>query len=187
MPFDIPNISTMRITSMNDKTKLWNQQRKWYAKLKRSGFQDIEWQGGNSTHGLDSRYLKNPALRYKSRFNENTLEHYRLMQNFNEHYKFKRKMHRFVFSEYCSGTTFREILRRLYNSGFNKYLRKTPKRKKARYTAALSLFTLHHLLKDLITTAYEWNRTNPEGLLNPDAADPVNEIDELFKEECKIR
>lgn len=150
---------------MTSKRELLQLQKQWYSKLKREGFKDIEWTEGHSINGVDSPYLKDTAFKYKKKFNEHTAEHYRLMRNFSSNYTFKSKMDAFIFELYCEGCPFREIVHKVYRAGWNQRRPGPPKPGKTTHISKISLFTLHHILKKYIKLAYEWNKTDPEGLL----------------------
>lgn len=146
------------------KKELLKQTQLWYAKLERSGFKDIEWTNGRNVNGQDSPYLKDSAFNFKKKYNEFTAQHYRLMQNYATHATKMSKKEKFIFELYANGDTFREILKKCkIKGGWYAYDNNGKPN--------LSLFSLHHILKRLIKDAYEWNRTDSEGLLLPESDD----------------
>lgn len=145
------------------KKELYKLQKQWYKKLKHSGFEDIEWINGKYVNGMDSPFMKDTAFKYKKKYNENTAQHYRLMRNFASNFSFTTKKDYLIFEMYADGIPFRDIIKKMRQLGYGFTTYEPGKPKKPN----LSLFTLHHLLKGYIKLAYEWNRTDSEGLLLP--------------------
>jgi hypothetical protein len=148
-----------------NKSKIRDLTNKWYDKLKKSGFEDIEFYDSNTGYGQNADYLKHSAAKMTAKYSTETAQHYRICTNFTTHYQFPNKKHKFIFNEYCNGTTFREILRRTKAKNKDWVIKRNGRPR-------LSLFSLHHLLKRYIKLAYDWNKTHPEGImLQSDTAD----------------
>jgi hypothetical protein len=132
---------------------------KWYKKLKRSGFEDIEWLDVRTGYGQNTPYLKDSAMILGGRYSKETETHYRVCQNFCTHHIFTTKKAQFIFQEYTKGITFREILHRCKRKGGHYAYNRDG-------SYNISLFTIHHTVQNYIKLAYEWNKTDPEGILH---------------------
>jgi hypothetical protein len=166
--FDTLPITHLRGCTVIDKKRLLKETEIWYARLKREGFQDIEFNSKTSIYGQDARYLYNSAFTFKHRYNEHTAEHFRLVQNYCTNAPNILKKHRFILELYCSGCTFREILTKCrVKGGWYAYNSKGKRN--------LSLFSIHTIIKKQIQLAYEWNKTDYEGLLHPDFDKPKDD------------
>lgn len=141
-----------------NKSKIRDLTNKWYAKLKKSGFEDIEFYDSNTGYGQNADYLKNSAAKLASKYRPETAQHYRICSNFAAHYTFPNAKIKFIFSLYAEGVTFREIIKQTKAHKYSWVYKSKGKPK-------LSLFTLHHMLKKYIKLAYEWNSTHPEGIM----------------------
>jgi len=88
---------------MNDK-EFKALQAKWYNKLKRSGFDDIEL-------GFEySDYIKNHGITTAKRYDSNTFEHYRRCRIHLNHHKFKDKYDKRLFIMYTEGISYRKMI-----------------------------------------------------------------------------
>jgi hypothetical protein len=88
-------------------------QSKWYGKLKKSGFDDIEQDEEHlkiwHSHFFLSRY---DATKYEAKE-----EYYRMAGHFLNDYKFKTKVEKLIWQYHCDGISLREITDRLKEKG----------------------------------------------------------------------
>lgn len=140
-------------TSSKEFAKL---QKQWYAKLAKSGFEDIEWVNHNTGTGHDSGYLKGSLLSGKA-YHPGRELYYQLALNYLTHCSGlkHRPYHRFIWQLHANGATYDEILQQL------------KKHKKP----IVSKYTLYYQIKELAKLCYKWNAKHPEGLLLKRAED----------------
>jgi hypothetical protein len=150
----------MALKYPNRNRELHRLQNEWYAKLKETGFKDIEFYSYESGFGQDAPYLKGSAFTVARRMSEHTLNHYLYCQNYLTHAPKLPKLHniqpkliKFMFQLYCEGITYRNIIK-LTHKKF-----RHPKWKR------ISLRPLCWLIRDLVQRAYKFNREHPEGML----------------------
>lgn len=86
---------------------------KWYKKLEKSGFDDIE---------TDEDNLKEWDTSIFSRYNQHTIgakeEYFRLAGQFLNTYQFKNKRDRLIWELHAEGLSFNDIAKRLKSAGF---------------------------------------------------------------------
>jgi hypothetical protein len=153
-------------------------QKKWYDKLKKSGFEDIEWSSSKAFDGQDSRYLVSYSNDRDPIQVQSTLNWYLLVQNYITHAKTHpktkiliSKRDKILLNYYVQGIPYRKIIQ-LYQQ---EYTYKDKKRKNAirpsQKKPRVSLFRLWKLLNHHFDVIIEWNKTHPEGRLygNPDS------------------
>lgn len=126
-------------------------QSKWYAILKKDGFNDLEWVDKNTGLGQNSDYLKKPDQMRMKVYNPEKAFHYHLCSNYLAHNTLKDKIKSFIFSRYAEGASFRTITKELNKN-----------RKKKTY----SLFWVFYHITRMSKEAIEWNKVHPEGLYN---------------------
>ncbi len=90
--------------------------KKWYAKLRSNGFDDIE------VYSLDKidcypHFIKRHSLLVNDVYSSEKEEHFRRARIHYEHGKFKDRKHKFMFKLYKDGLSFRQILKR-YNENY---------------------------------------------------------------------
>lgn len=153
---------------------------KWYSKLKKSGFEDIEWYDKKRAKGQNSDFLIDQSSKIRASYRQSIAEHYRLCRNFLTHYKFRDRKEKLIFKLYTDGTTYRSIL---------KILKEKDLRSKRNYyyftksgKVGMSLFKLSRsYIPRLIKICHEWNVTNKKGCLHPNNTDVYAE-EVLIKE-----
>lgn len=147
-------MSYVRTKRSNKLTELTAE---WYQRLKREGFQDIEWYDEYTGYGQNSDFLKQDSRQSAQSFKPETLEYYRIITNFTTHYKFKSRKHAFIMQKYAEGMPYRKILTATRLECYDWVIKRNGRPR-------LSLFTLHGMIHKYIKLAYEWNKTDPEGL-----------------------
>lgn len=128
-------------------------QREWYAKLKATGFEDIESFTGKNCEPADLLVGRGQSGSIKASYKPETLHYYRRWDCFIvNNPRFSRdKRIRYIARLHAKGATFRETIK-LVNARY-------PDRK-----AKLNLLTLHKLLKALKERVANWNKNSPKGL-----------------------
>jgi hypothetical protein len=126
---------------MTDFKKL---QKEWYDKLKQSGFQDIEWSGGQ-----DSRFLKS-LPRTDLRSLQGTQNYYRAVENFLIHNRNVWGQDRFLLQCHKRGLTVEQTIKQF----------------EAKYSEKVSHWTMFYRLQDLWKRCYKWNCTSKQGLFS---------------------
>lgn len=143
-------------------------QKKWYNKLKKDGFDDIEF----SEH---SPHLKRPdsaKIPFASPHIEN---HYRCMRAFLNHYNWKSKKpiiieknlkyeaakgDKLLISMYCEGIYYRDI-----RTAFNKKYKQGRDYKRIGSSKVRPLFWIFHRIKLIKEAAMIWNKLDVNGIL----------------------
>ncbi len=99
--------------------KFQDLQAKWYKKLGKSGFEDLEW---DQPGGQNSAYLKKPLSRVINNYNEETLEHYRRCGIYLNSINWRgRLLDRYIFQCYTNGKSYRSIIKLIIKRrGFRK-------------------------------------------------------------------
>ena len=128
------------------------QQNNYYAKLRKSGFEDIEWLDRRTGKGQNSDILRKAAIRQRM-WRPEKAHYYRLLRNYVTHAKFKTKRDKFIMELLAEATSFRRTLKA--------YIRYT------NYRYDKSLYTFFYKCQVLLTEALLWNKIYPEGMLNP--------------------
>jgi len=83
-------------------------QAKWYKRLESDGFEDLEW---NHPGGQNSAYLKKPLHNVRKNYCEGSVEHYRRARIHLAHAKFNNEMHKFIWTCYTDGQSYRTIIK----------------------------------------------------------------------------
>lgn len=128
-------------------------QDKWYAKLADDGFNDLEW---TAETGINEAFLRHS---FSTKPFPAKAQFYRLLQNYVTHGltgKKSRRKDEFMLKLCNEGGTDRTISQALI---------------KGRFGRPNSLYWVHYRMKKLIAVMIAWNKTHPEGLLNPANAD----------------
>lgn len=143
-------------------------QKKWYDKLKKQGFDDIEF----SEH---SPHLKRPDSSRVKTINASVENHYRYMRAFLEHYDWKNrpsilieknlkykylKGDKLLFSMYCDGIYYRDI-----RTAFNKKYKQGRDYKRIGSSKVRPLFWIFHRIKLIKEAAMIWNKLDVNGIL----------------------
>jgi len=95
-------------------------QAKWYLRLKRSGFIDIETEKGDlkEYHSLHFSHKREAALRSPARVNQQTIYYERCRQvRFTEKFKhmmLKNPHHKKIWDLYCEGMSYPKIAKRVF-------------------------------------------------------------------------
>lgn len=143
--------------------KLLKIRREWYAKLRSSGFSDIEHTDEKTGVTGDFAFLKQHQQAVAKAFNPATENFYRLARSFLEHYTFSSAMERYMWELYTEGTSYRKM-QKLLTKRFGK-----------RYKITFNIATICHRLRDLRAEMFNFHFLNSEGLLN-EAEQPEDEI-----------
>lgn len=122
-------------------------QKQWYAKLAKSGFDDIEWVDHETGKGHNSAFLKGSLISGKT-YHPGRALYYQLAENYYLHCKNLRGYSRFIWKWHCKGFIYSEILKKV----------------KKDYRNAPSLYTLYYQIKKLETLCYKWNAVHREGI-----------------------
>lgn len=135
---------------MGDPKAFQRLQKRWYGRLRDTGFKDIEV----TKEGFDepAPNLQGASLRdIADRYTPERETYYRILTNFLTHcpyYEKRRPLKRLVALMYAEGKTYRNIVREV---------------KKRRMT--VSLAGVYWIVKAFERRALQWDRTNKEGLL----------------------
>lgn len=140
-------------------------QEKWYAKLAKEGFEDLEWSDSSTGKGQNSGYLKKSPPKFDADKAAASELYYALLRNFITHDILRDMQDRMMLSLHAEGIGYREILEEL----------------KSRYKVDYSLTVLHHKLKALQSRAMEWNKTSQNGLYVTRAENSAM-MDKFFEE-----
>jgi hypothetical protein len=124
------------------KENLSSLKKLWYAKLKESGFEDIEYADNEYSHILKVATRVPKSIEGKERFYFKLRNYLTHRPNWTEH-----RVHRFVAKLYADGATYREIIKAAQDAGHKKF----------------SIFFVHKSVKRFIERAFKWNKTCPEG------------------------
>ncbi len=99
---------------------------KWYAKLEREGFNDIEQEDGRlkswSMHFVQARYGNTAEFEAKQ-------DYYRLAGQLLHEHKFESELEKLIWEKHCEGETVRGIVTMLKKLGTRKLGAKIYKRK----------------------------------------------------------
>lgn len=133
-------------------------QAKWYKKLERSGFQDIEWADHDTGYGQNSRFLKGDAAAGLGTGNKHRdiEQFYRLVTNYLTHVPIKGTRMQFMCQLFGDGVTYRAIIKAV----------------KKRFKVKISLYYVFYHMRKFKAAVMEFNKINPDGLLY-EAPDPV--------------
>lgn len=96
-----------------DQKELKALTRKWYAKLKSKGFEDIEQEDGN-LKVWESRLFKQGYNAEKFKAKE---EYYRMAAKFLNDHHFDSDIERFIWSQHAEGVSIRDIVKMLKVKG----------------------------------------------------------------------
>lgn len=139
---------------------LRDEQRKWYAILKASGFQDLERL--SNTEGLDgllSSRGSQPIANLKHAALQSRDVYYRRLTNFVTHNPnwSGNRLYNLIASLYVDGVSYRNMLPRLQASGFK-----------------TNIWRISKVVESLEAKSGDWNKRHPEGLdfepdLTPDS------------------
>jgi hypothetical protein len=124
-------------------------QKRWYAKLKKEGFDDIEWTDHKTGYGQDSPHLKRSTSYIASKYSVGTENYYRLFRNFVSHATFTSKIDQTIAELHSEGFSYREILKQI----------------RLRHRRKRSLYFIWSRMKVLTAQMLEFNKTHEEGLL----------------------
>jgi hypothetical protein len=127
-------------------TKLQN---KWYNKLKRSGFDDIEWTDTKTGFGQSTSYLKNSRNGVNAQLDPNKELYYTMCRNWLAHAGPVKKIDRIMFELHAEGFGYRDIVERVKH-----------KLKKSNSHTAIFM-----RMKPLIAEMIRWNESDPQGLI----------------------
>lgn len=117
----------------------------WYKKLKDEGFNDIE--GGQRFSPYFSGKNKLQTSFHKSKQKE---LFYRVLTNYLTHNPVKDKKLRIIAEMYTDGVGSYNITKEIRRRGF---------------ASPNSVYWVHYRIKDFVKAAFDWNRTDGEGIL----------------------
>jgi hypothetical protein len=147
-------------------------QRKWYDKLSKSGFDDIEWTASKHRNNQDSRYLIGNSNKKNPVSVESTQNWYQLVQNYRTHALTHPKTNipiskrdKILLDYYLEGIPYRKIIK-LYQLEYNNLDEKRVRRCNHNKTKPrISLYKLWEILNHHFAVVIEWNKSHPEGRL----------------------
>lgn len=97
---------------------LEEQKTKWYARLKRDGFKDIEDSEGRldqyASSALTHNYRDPIIFEAKERY-------YQLAGQFLHTYKFNSRLEKFMWEQHCSGVSILNIVKEIRHRGLSTY------------------------------------------------------------------
>lgn len=130
-------------------------QQKWYAKL---AAEEAKKDPEDPTKFVDIEYLPNPESPHmakpssRGRRYDNTKQiYYALARNFLTHFRFRHKQQKVAWQMHTEGKSYRKILNEL----------------KKQFKCDKSVYWVFYYVQDLQKKCLEWNKTSPEGMLNP--------------------
>lgn len=91
--------------------------RKWYGKLKKEGFDDIEQLDGNLKTWVSSEFTRN----YDANFAKAKEDYYRLAGQFLHRYHFKDKKEQLIWELHSQGVSIRDIVKELKKKNYKIY------------------------------------------------------------------
>jgi len=138
-------------------------QRQWYAKLKKTGFNDIEWYGSERDASKANNYLKQDTYQTTRTSKPGNAEYYRIMTNYWTHTEWQNPLHSKVFELHCDGMSLRNIATAVNKMNYKKC---------AGYP--MTFRKVFYLVTKLVKAAHEWNNTSPDGLNSPAAEAAIN-------------
>lgn len=94
----------------NETTEFKAERKKWYARLDAEGFEDIE--KGETDTVIRPQIIKVQKSQY-----DGGNSYYELCQNILREFRFKKEIHRVIFSQHTEGRSEREIVNTLANQG----------------------------------------------------------------------
>lgn len=95
-------------------------QNEWYDKLTQAAFQDLEWFDKKTAQGQNSPFLKHSLSNFKHIYDPQVQLHFENCRHFLSHGKFPTKLHKFIFSLYCDGISYRNMLPKIRSRGFKR-------------------------------------------------------------------
>jgi hypothetical protein len=135
-----------------DPSKFTKLQKKWYDKLAKMGFKDIEWVDHKTGLGQNSDHLRGSMAKGKP-WSPSRAQFFRLLQNYLTHYQFKsRRMDAYILARLNEGKTYREI-----HAGCRQ-----------KYKLRKSLYWLYYHIQKLSNDMLAWNKSHANGMLHPD-------------------
>jgi hypothetical protein len=143
-------------------------QNKWYEKLAREGFEDIEVvskQTGNTDPGLIMGSETHLKKRIRAGGMDSTIYFYNMLENFLTHNPKWSRLSRelFISKHYAAGVSYRQIVKL--------WCARHGHRKK------FSVFIVFGTVKKFVELALTWNKTNVEGLTYQAKLDELEELD----------
>lgn len=143
-------------------------QNEWYAKLKDSGFNDLEVvsrKTGQTDHSLMFGTETHLKRRIRQRGTESTLYFYSLLLNFITHNETWSDIEheRFIAQQFAEGVSYRKIVK-LWKEAHPG-------------TKGFSIFIVFQTVKKFVAMAKEWNSTNENGLVYQSKLDELEELD----------
>lgn len=86
-------------------------QKKWYDKLKKEGFKDIEQSDGNLKEWASSRLLTPGHMPSRTLWNDSVEQYFRLAGFFLNDYEFKSELEKYIWSLHCDGRSIKDIVK----------------------------------------------------------------------------
>jgi len=113
-------------------------QKKWYDRLARNGFEDIEW---TEPQGQNSHYLKGHIMSARKVYNHATEEHFRRVRIHLVNAKFDSPLERYIWKRYSLGDSYRTIIKRV--------------EKTKKFNRRYSVFFIHGKIHKIIAQMYD--------------------------------
>ena len=110
------------LSNRNKKTKEFIRlQKKWYKKLAKSGFSDLEWTDEKTAKGQNTPYLRKSLNKFKhltpEKFEE-VSEFYSRAPDFASQHNFPTERHKFTWQLHIEGYSYRDSIEILTAEGF---------------------------------------------------------------------
>lgn len=93
-----------------DTDEFYKLRQKWYDKLERKGFEDIEWTQPKG-HAESPYFARKAAANLLATYKPETEEHFRRCNIHANHGKFENNTDKHIFKLYVQGKSYREILK----------------------------------------------------------------------------
>jgi hypothetical protein len=96
-------------------------QNKWYDKLSKKGFHDLEWLDTLSGAGHSTPFLRKSLNKFKQLDNDTikkSVEYYSAAQDFASHYEFPSKLHKRIWLLFADGISYRKMIPIIKSFGY---------------------------------------------------------------------
>lgn len=149
--------------------EFYELQRKWYKKLKSSGFDDLEWTGPK---GQQSDFFKKKSLNhFRKQINEGLgvkrLFYYSVLENFlryNPRWVSKEERWKTqIVKMHLKGISYRKMVE----------LQKKKRLKGMLKTKSFSIFIVFQVMREFVRKAFDWNTRDQRGL-------KIEEVEKVF-------
>lgn len=129
-------------------------QKKWYAKLERKGFEDIEYFNFKFGKNTVAAFIKGSSYNICKRYNRSTETYYRLARNFLEHATFSSKYLKTLWFLHCDGIPYRKLSKKMQQIH----------KKNMKMKMKFSTFWISVHIRRLASQCFQFNATHKEGI-----------------------